>query len=390
MEISDNTQLELATSKQKGDSLESAIEYIFNIAGFNTERNVFIAKYEVDVKATIGDRTVIIECKNYQNSSLSIRNLIHQWHSKNEIIKAHKIVIAVAGVNIQDSDLKLAKELDIEVWNQLDITDLFNLSLNPDELRKVLLHKISFSPITIAERYRDNITYLVIKPHLSGKGTAKESLYGLFNKWLRAFILTELQMTETTPEERAKLIELFEGTKRTKYFFNLLTKTRTQQEYWEAVKHELKTNSLLPPKRQHLYLVYMDDLVKEFNFQRNFYREDDNLIKSRKLIANRMRYALIHDESCAFTTESIPNVVQVTFKHEEKIEIIISDITREESNILNWIMTSQSTLDSTGKENRHSFLWKSSHLDDAIEKVYRFFTEFHDISDGDRIVDKEL
>jgi hypothetical protein len=53
-------------------------------------------------------------------------------------------------------------------------------------------------------------------------------------------------------------------------------------------------------------------------------------------------------------------------------------------------MTSKCTLESTGKENLHSFLWKSSYLKDAIKKIYRLFTEFHSIDDGDSLLDKEL
>ena len=121
-------------AKERGDSLELAIEHIFKVANFQTERNVFIAKYEIDVKATIGDRTIVIECKNYQNSNLTIRNLIHQWNSKNQLIGAHKIILVLAGLNIKESDLALASEFDMELWGQEDITELFNLSLKPSEL----------------------------------------------------------------------------------------------------------------------------------------------------------------------------------------------------------------------------------------------------------------
>ena len=103
-------------AKERGDSLELAIEHIFKVANFQTERNVFIAKYEIDVKATIGDRTIVIECKNYQDSNMTIRNLIHQWNSKNQLIGAHKIILVLAGLKIKETDLALATEFDMELF----------------------------------------------------------------------------------------------------------------------------------------------------------------------------------------------------------------------------------------------------------------------------------
>ena len=176
----DNRQF---TPKDRGDSLELAIQHLFKVARFQTERNIFIAKYEIDVKATIGDRTIVIECKNYQNSNLTIRNLIHQWNSKNQLIKAHKVILVLAGMSIKESDQNLASQLDMELWDQDDLTDMFNLSLKPEKLREKLLEKISLRSLTISERYRDEITYLVIKPLLSNYALTEESTYRKFNEW---------------------------------------------------------------------------------------------------------------------------------------------------------------------------------------------------------------
>ncbi|MBW2993234.1 restriction endonuclease, partial [Candidatus Woesearchaeota archaeon] len=152
----------IETTKDKGDALEKNIEFLFQLAGFETQRNVKLAKYEIDVLAKIGDRNIIIECKNFQNSNLTIRNLIHQWNSKNKVIKANKIIIVIAGVNIKSSDKELADNFDIELWSDSDLTALFNLSLRPSQLREKLLNKISFKPIHIFELYRDEIAGIII------------------------------------------------------------------------------------------------------------------------------------------------------------------------------------------------------------------------------------
>lgn len=381
---------ETFSTRQKGDSLELAIKHIFNIAGFKTERNVFIANYEIDVKASIGDRTIIIECKNYQVGSLTIRNIIHQWNSKNEIIKAHKIIIVLAGLEIKSTDYQLANEFNIELWSQTDLTDFFNLSLKPQELRRKLLKKISLTPLTISKRYRDNINFLVIKPLLSGIEIPKEEIYWYFNRWLRAYILTELEMSETTAYERSKLIELFEGSKTKKIFFKLLSKERKEVEYWNAVQEQLSTKALLSKERQNLYLNHMNNLVDEYLAQSYFFESDDILLKSRKLISSRLYYALRNGESCSFKTSSMKNSVEVLFMHSDNIEIIVTGISEVESNILNWIMTSQ-CVQIQGK-TKHSFFykWTCSSVNDAIEKVYRLFTEYYSISERERLFDKKI
>ena len=52
---------------------------------------------------------------------MTIRNLIHQWNSKNQLIGAHKIILVLAGLKIKETDLALASEFDMEIWDQEDI-----------------------------------------------------------------------------------------------------------------------------------------------------------------------------------------------------------------------------------------------------------------------------
>ncbi|WP_321282133.1 restriction endonuclease [Marinifilum fragile] len=378
------------TPKEKGDSLELAVEHIFSVAGFKTSRNVWIAKYEIDVVAEVGDRKVIVECKNYQNGSLTIRNLIHQWHSKNQIIRAHKIIIALAGLVVKDSDYALAAEFDIELWSQDDISEMFNLSLKPDELRKKLIEKIDFRPITIAERYRDDITYLVIKPLLSIYDIPEEGLFRLFNRWLRAHILTELQMTETNASERSNLIELFEGSKTKKRFLNLVKKKRKEVEYWDTVYEQLKSHDVLSRERQDYYLSHMNDLLCEYADQKIFFRSDDYMARIRKLISSRLQNALLMGQFCSFTTSTMNNHVKVFFEEEGYVGIYITGISEAESNVLNWIMTSQCSPQRNENGEIISYRWWCSSLNDATEKLYRIFTEYYEISEKNRLKDEQI
>ena len=376
-------------AKERGDSLELAVEHIFKVANFNTERNIFIAKYEIDVKATIGDRTIIVECKNYQYSNLTIRNLIHQWNSKNQLIKAHKIILVLAGLSIKDSDYVLASEFDMEIWSQDDITELFNLSLKPDELRERLLNKISLRPITIAERYRDDVTYLVIKPLLSNKTIEEEKLYWFFNKWLRAHILTELQMVETSKEERAKHIELFEGSKTKKGFLNI-TKKRKEVDYWNTVFDQLTNQEILSQEQQVNYLSYMNDLIEEFSTQKQFFNSEDYLSKAKKLITSRLQNAIYLGEDCSFKISQMQNNVQVSTLDNGAFTIHITQITETQGNVLNWILTSEYTRLYNELDKSYNYMWICSSFNETSEKIFRVFTEYYDLSINDSIKDITL
>lgn len=379
------------TTKDRGASLELAIEHIFSVAGFNTKKNKFIAHYEVDVLAEVGDRQIIIECKNYQNSTLTIRNLIHEWNSKNQIIRAHKIIIALAGLKISQEDYKIAAEFDIELWSQDDITEFFTLSLHPDKLRTRLIEKIDFRPLTIAERYRDQITYRTITPLLSNYIIPEEGWFRFFNKSLRAHILTELQMSETTAEERANLIELFEGSKTKKGFLNLIKKKRTEVEYWDTVCDQLKTTEILPKEKQEYYLGHMNDLLNEYAAQQNFFHSDDDYMKNiKKLISTRLQNALINGQSCSFSTNKMNNSVSVIFESIDSIYIRISNISEIQGNILNWIMTSQGIGEVNDRNEISSYRWICSSLDEATEKVYRIFTEFYEVNNACRLKDANI
>ena len=389
MKPSDENKHVLA--KERGDSLESAIEHIFKVAGFQTEQNVFIAKYEIDVKATIGDRTIVIECKNYQNSNLTIRNLIHQWNSKNQLIGAHKIILVLAGLNIKDSDLALASEFNMEIWDQDDITELFNLSLKPDELRERLLTKISLKPLKISERYRDEITYLVIKPLLSSSRIEDERLYWFFNKWLRAHIITELQMIDTSPLERSKHIELFEGTKtRKKEGFLNISKKRKEVDYWETVYAKLKDEEILSREQQDTYITYMNDIFEEYRTQQQFFEAGDYNKRLKKLISSRLQNALYHGEDCKFRSTQRQNTILVKRMDIEAFMIHVSSITEGQANILNWILTSEYTKIVDDSNNSERYYWRSSSFNETSEKVYRIFTEYFVVAENEAIYDISL
>lgn len=371
------------TTKEIGDALEKNVQHIFNIAKFQTTRNERIVGYEIDVKATIGNKLIIIECKNYQNSSITIRNLIHQWSSKNELINADKIIIVIAGKKFSESDLDLASKLNIELWSENDLSELFSLSLNPDALREKLLNKITFREIPVNEKYRDFITNMVVTPLLLQKSISKEYIYKYLNKWLRSQILTDLEFIETTREIRTNHIYLFEGNKTEKKFFNLLKRERSQVEYWNKVYESLKSENVLPNEIQSKYLKYMDSLTKEVYSQKDFL--ENSTERNKTLIESRIKNAYILNEpSCKLTASTIENTVQIIFpsnENNQSFKLIITNLNNQTANILNWVFTSEYINSTVLENNTQSNQWEFSSINELIIMVIRLFEEYFEITD---------
>lgn len=117
-----------------GMLLERDVKRLFSILGFKTITNVRIKGYEVDVLATSKDYKIIIECKQREKSeSLDIRNLIHQWESKNNIIKADKVIIVIYGLKVGYSYKSLGKKLGISIWDTNDFEKYFDFALKNRE-----------------------------------------------------------------------------------------------------------------------------------------------------------------------------------------------------------------------------------------------------------------
>lgn len=383
------------TTRDKGDALEKSVEFIFQSAGFETDRNVKVAKYEVDVRVKVGDRTVIIECKNYQNSNLTIRNLIHQWNSKNELIKASKIIIVISGAKLKKSDEELAHKFNIELWDDEVLNKLFNLCVKPSELRHELLKEVSFEKISIAELYRDEISGFVIRPLLTNSEPDDEEIYRNFNNWLRAFIRTELQLNGVSKENRKKHIELFEGLKETRGgFFKLFKTKRSEVDYWDELGNRLQKQRILPEKMQKRYYSYMCELFAEYESQQEYYEsKTDDESRMLSLIKDRIYNAILcSDELCDFgVTES--QTVTIIPQNEGEFLLRVPNIDDKQANFINWIVTSEFSLVRRTNDKgfpETDYMWWCSSLVEAAEKAYRILDEFYGFDEGDILEDFSL
>lgn len=389
MEELDNT---IETTKDKGNALEKNVEFIFQSAGFSTQRNVKIAKYEIDVLAEIGVRNIVIECKNFQNSNLVIRNLIHQWNSKNELIKANKLILVLAGVKIKTSDIELANKFDIELWDENTLTEFFNLSLKPRKLKEKLLEKIDFKPISISEIYRDFIANLIIKPLLTGTNNSEDEEYELFNNWLRKFIRTDLQLNNTTKLERTQHISLFEGSKEKGAFFNLFKVKRNEKEYWDTLIDKLTNESYILDGRQEKYLKIMNELMEEYNSQHEYYNSGEFEEKTKTLIRDRIYYSLITNvNKCNFGFKTHENVL-VFPENNGKFLICIENINEKQANLVNWILTSEYDVKYLTENNvsKDIYSWNCQSLEEVTEKTFRILEEFYGLDEDDELRDYNM
>lgn len=388
IEVTDEEQ----TTKEIGGALEKTVEFIFTSSGFQTKRNARLAKYEIDVLASIGDRKIIIECKNYQKSNITIRNIIHQWNSKNEIIKANKIIIVFAGKKIKKSDKVLANKFNIELWDDEDLNSLLSLTVKPPELKKRLLQKISFKPVKISELYNDKISEFVIYPLLSDKEEDEEMMYGLYAKWLKIFIRTELQLRETSREERTKHIQLFEDTKIKRGFFKIESEMKPT-EYWSNLANKLQRKNVLSKNTQMKYYGYMKDILNEYRNQKKYFKGNSELF-IRRLIQGRIYNSLKSKNYpiCLFGFNE-KQTVEIVPLEEGNFFIKVEDLDDKQIEIINWITTSESFLTEKTTDQGVSFevnTWICRSINKTSEKVFRILDEYYGFEEGEKLYDYSL
>lgn len=113
---------------RKGSLLESNIKQMLEYAGFRPELHKIIKGYEIDIYLQVGKNKVAFECKQYEKSRLTIRNLIHEWDSKNKELELDKIILVIFGELPSKSDFQLAKKYGLILWDEKTFLRLFNLA----------------------------------------------------------------------------------------------------------------------------------------------------------------------------------------------------------------------------------------------------------------------
>jgi hypothetical protein len=230
---------------------------------------------------------------------------------------------------------------------------------------------------------------------LTNRQIDREELYRNLNDWLRTFIRTELQLQGTTKEERLKYIELFEGTKEKKAFFNLFKIRRAESAYWEKLLDRLAEEKILPEETQAKYRDMMLDLMREYKDQSDYYSSRENETKLKRILKDRLYYALVsNNPNCRFGFKGNNNAPILEVKPVKEGEFIfsMSSIDEKQANIVSWLLTSEYVCVKTtsGQVVQKYFLWQCFSLEEATEKSYRILDEFVGFESASVLLDYAL
>ena len=106
--------------------LESYVGKILKKAGFNPQLRIHLGGYEIDVYVEYKSVRIAFECKQYQRSRLTVRNLIHEWSGKQEELGVEKVVLVLVGMNVSETDYELAERKGIAIWRGSKVETLLD------------------------------------------------------------------------------------------------------------------------------------------------------------------------------------------------------------------------------------------------------------------------
>ena len=106
--------------------LERNVKKILSSAGFDPRLRADLEGYEIDVYVEYKSERIIFECKQYERSSLTVRNLIHQWNGKQEELGVDRVVLVLVGVSVSEDDFELAEKRDIQIWRGEKVDSLLD------------------------------------------------------------------------------------------------------------------------------------------------------------------------------------------------------------------------------------------------------------------------
>lgn len=72
----------IINSRKKGSFLEWFIKRIFQTIGFYATNTAVINDNQIDVFVNYNDVKILVQCKQYEKSTPPVKDLIHEWNSK--------------------------------------------------------------------------------------------------------------------------------------------------------------------------------------------------------------------------------------------------------------------------------------------------------------------
>ncbi len=386
-----------STSSRRGSMLELLVERIFQSAGFDIKRNVFQAGFEIDVLVNFGDRRIIVECKQYDSSSLTLRNLIFQWVGKNEIIKADKLIFVLYGVVITDEAKNLANEKGILLWGMEELNHFLPLINDKAALRTAIFRTLNLQERDIAELNEKPLKELIWKTSLLGKSTiSPDKQYDVFRKILRRRIITRLKENGSTPEIRKQHLEFFEHqiktTKKEKLLFFEYRTKKSQKEIWEDTKRQLNEGTHFATELNALYLKYVHGIEAGFKKYSDWFRGNPEDYH-RKLITERLLSMSLNTEAhFTMTTAGRRVTIQTT---PFSISLNLEPTTLTNLRFLEWILTDpfyrvEEEKNEKGTVLQYRVTWDCGNIETSAEYTCRLLYEYFGSTQEDTLIDSSL
>ena len=181
--------------KRRGTLLEKNVAWLFSTLGFETKTNVRIKNHEVDVIVKSNGKSLAVECKQYEKSHLTVRNLIYEWAVKRQILGVDRVLLVLWGCNVKDQDRKIAEKLNISIWDEEDFEKIFNLALErKNAARDYISKEFGLNPPNpkfsdpILEKFSEVVPDLI-----------RYNIYEKFKVFLKGWILSGIAVSLLYP-----------------------------------------------------------------------------------------------------------------------------------------------------------------------------------------------
>lgn len=133
-------------ASRRGTLLEKNLEQLLKLTGFKPELNKIFKGYEIDVFLRYANFKIGFECKQYESSKLGVRNLIHQWDSKNKELNLDRIIFVITGVDISQKEHQLANKCNIIIWDEKKLSFLLDEAIDKrTEIKEKIIKEMGIS-----------------------------------------------------------------------------------------------------------------------------------------------------------------------------------------------------------------------------------------------------
>lgn len=373
--------------ERKGSMLETLVENIFQAAGFDVEKNVYRSGFEIDVLAYFGDRTLIIECKQYEKSYLPVKNLILQWKGKNEIIKADKVIFVIYGIDIKEEEVAMAQDYNIIIWGIRELNYFLGLINNRANLCSQILEFLKLRERDIAETNEILLKKMIAETALSGqKFIPVEYIYKNFRKALRNRIITRLKEFGSSEDVRFNHIQFFENIIKTKKVEKFLIfsyqSALSNKQIWEDIKKKLIDLNHFEKEINIRYLNYMERLEQGLKEYQDWFFED----------IEKTHYRLINFMLANMMTSDLAKIkIENETLYIKNGLIVMPESKIKDISILEWILTDQNykiifKRDDISNSVKKEIHWYPDSLEETVEYTCRLLHEYFGIKLEDKII----